>query len=164
MLGRSHFLFPGDNTDLSTLSCQRRISECVAWRCSTDPARKTHAPSWESTRGHWELPLAPSAYTPAHRTCCGQGVWPIVPAETAQVEKGSYREERGGWIQWGYIKLSWQKQWLGERSKVQESRKPHPFCRYADMSGIAFRGNRRSSLRTCCFQVTSLFLWVSEKA
>lgn len=40
----------------------------------------------------------------------------------------------------------------------------HPFCRYTGMSSIAFRGNRRSSLRTCCFQETSLFLWVSEKA
>lgn len=41
---------------------------------------------------------------------------------------------------------------------------PYPFCRYTGMSSIAFRGNRRSSLRTCCFQETSLFLWVSVKA
>lgn len=40
----------------------------------------------------------------------------------------------------------------------------HPFCLYTGMSSIAFRGNRRSSLRTCSFQETSLFLWVSEKA
>ena len=29
---------------------------------------------------------------------------------------------------------------------------------------MAFRGNKRSSLRTCCFHETSLFLWVSVKA
>lgn len=40
----------------------------------------------------------------------------------------------------------------------------YPFWRYTGMSSIAFRGNRRSSLRTCCFQETNLFLWVSEKA
>lgn len=40
----------------------------------------------------------------------------------------------------------------------------YPFWRYTGMSSIAFRGNRRSSLRTCCFQETNLFLWVSENA
>lgn len=70
------------NTDLSTLACQRRTSECVAWRCSPDPAgtEKTHAPGWESTGGHLELPLAPPRYTSAHRSCCGEGVGPIGPA------------------------------------------------------------------------------------
>lgn len=76
-------------TDLSTLACQRRTSECVAWRCSPDPAgtQKTYAPSWESTGGHLELSLSPPRYTSTHRACCGEGVGPIGPAGVKKQRK-----------------------------------------------------------------------------
>lgn len=86
------------NTNLSTLACQHGISECVAWRCSPDPTgtQKTYAPSWESTRGHLELPLPSSPHTSTHRACCGEGVGPICPAAVKNHQK-SVRVKGTAW-------------------------------------------------------------------
>lgn len=141
-------------TDLSALACQRRTGECVAWRCSPDPTgtQKTHAPSWESTRGHLELPLAPPCDASAHRACCGEGVGPVGPAGGAkQTERRRFQRAVGQ-------PLKQLQRCKGEMKGTKTFAASHPFCLYTGMSSIAFRGNRRSSLRTCSFQETSLFL------
>ena len=81
------------NTDLSSLACQCRISECVAWRRSSNPAgtQETDAPGWEYARSHLELPLSAPPYNSAHRACCGEGVGPIGPAGVKKTNK----EEEG---------------------------------------------------------------------
>lgn len=83
-------------TDLSALACQSRAGECVAWRCSPDPTgtQETHAPSWESTRGHLELPLAPPCDASTHRARCGEGVGPVGPAGGTNGQRDSDVSER----------------------------------------------------------------------
>lgn len=129
---------------MSALSCHHRTGERVTRRRSSDSAGtyETNAPGRQTAGRQGELPLTPPCYASAHRTRCGEGVGPISPAgDSDNKQRDTSKRSTKKDIRAGKVFA-----------------RSYPFWRYTGMSSIAFRGNRRSSLRTCCFQETNLFL------